>query len=70
VIRDQTRQHLIFHGVNVVYKSKPYIPDMDRFDTEESLTEKEMRDLSKLGFNLVRLGVSWESVETSPNKFN
>jgi len=70
VIRDQTRQHLIFHGVNVVYKSKPYIPDMNRFDTEESLTEKEMRDLSKLGFNLVRLGVSWESVETSPNKFN
>ena len=43
---------------------------MNRFDTEESLTEKEMRDLSKLGFNLVRLGVSWESVETSPNKFN
>lgn len=70
MIRDQTRQHLIFHGVNVVYKSKPYIPDMNRFDTEESLTEKEMRDLSKLGFNLVRLGVSWESVETSPNKFN
>jgi len=56
--------------VNVVYKVKPYIPDMSEFHSEESLTENEIKDLSELGFNLVRLGVSWESVETSPNQFN
>ena len=43
---------------------------MSEFHSEESLTENEIKDLSELGFNLVRLGVSWESVETSPNQFN
>jgi aryl-phospho-beta-D-glucosidase BglC (GH1 family) len=54
----------------VVYKVDPYIPDVINFDSELSLNDKDIDDLVKWGFNLVRLGVMWESVERSPGVFN
>ena len=61
---------MIFHGVNVVYKVPPYIPEQEVFDTQTSLTEQDMDNLAKWGFNFVRLGVMWEAVETAPGIYN
>jgi endoglycosylceramidase len=60
----------IFHGVNIVYKVSPYIPSSDKFDPELSLTDDELDNLVKWGFNFVRLGVMWEAVERSHGTFN
>jgi endoglycosylceramidase len=60
---DKFGRHLIFHGVNVVYKVPPYLPDTDDFDGDTSLTEQDMADLAAWGINFVRLGVMWEAVE-------
>ena len=43
----------------------PYVPDYDTFDLDLSLTEEDMNNLVKWGFNFVRLGVIWEALEVS-----
>lgn len=43
---------------------------MDAWDPENSLTDKDIDDLASWGFNLVRLGVMWESVESAPGVYN
>ena len=58
------------HGVNIVPKTYPYIPSNTTEDPEFSLTDKEIDDLAKWGFNVVRLGIMWQSVETAPNVYN
>jgi endoglycosylceramidase len=70
VMRDSEGRHTIFHGVNVVYKIPPYIPDSQVYDSQNSLNDKDIDDLVSWGFNFVRLGVMWEAVETSPGNFN
>ena len=60
---DRFGRHLLLHGVNVVYKVPPYLPDTDKFDGDTSLTEQDMEDLAAWGINFVRLGVMWEAVE-------
>jgi endoglycosylceramidase len=65
-LKDGSGRSVIFHGVNVVYKVDPYIPDKDNFDSQLSLTDKELDDLVNWGFNFVRLGVMWEAVERAP----
>jgi endoglycosylceramidase len=69
-IRDPEGRHVIFHGVNVVYKVAPYIPESDRYDSQSSLTDQDIDQLVAWGFNLVRLGVMWEAVETAPGVYN
>jgi endoglycosylceramidase len=60
---DKTGRSRIFHGVNLVCKdkSKGYVDEWNRFDFEE---------LSRLGFNLVRLGIFWDGLEPEPNKYD
>jgi endoglycosylceramidase len=70
LLRDPQNRHLIMHGVNVVYKIPPYIPDQETFDSQSSLNDRDIQDLSDWGFNLVRLGVMWESVESAPGVYN
>lgn len=70
IIRDNLGRHVIYHGVNAVYKVAPYIPDGDKFDAQTSLADKDIQDLKNWGFNLVRLGVMWEAVETAPGVYN
>ena len=55
-----------FHGVNVVYKLKPYVPIMDHFDVDLSMAAEDIENLRRWGMNVVRLGVMWTSVETAP----
>ncbi|MGL4948131.1 MAG: cellulase family glycosylhydrolase, partial [Mycoplasma sp.] len=62
-ILDKYGRSVIFHGVNVVYKLPPYIPKTDEFDPFYSLSSEDIVNMKKMGFNLVRLGVIWESVE-------
>ena len=61
---------VLLHGVNVVYKVPPYIPDTQTFDPQKSLTAEDIANLKKWGFNFVRLGVMWEAVETEPGVYD
>jgi len=61
---------VIFHGVNIVYKQDPYVPQSDVFDPYLSMTDQDISDLVNWGFNFVRLGVMWESVERTPGVYN
>jgi endoglycosylceramidase len=70
VIREESNRHIVFHGVNVVYKVPPYIPESDSYDSQTSLTDKDIDQLVDWGFNLVRLGVMWEAVETQRGVYN
>ena len=64
-ILDNNGRYSIFHGVNVVIKLPPYLPNLDKFDYLWSLnTEQDLLTMKRLGFNNIRLGVIWESVET------
>jgi endoglycosylceramidase len=69
-MEDSSRRSVIFHGVNVVYKVFPYIPKRDVFDSQLSLTDDDIDDLTKWGFNFVRLGVMWEAVESAPGVYD
>ena len=69
-LRDSSGRSVIFHGVNVVYKVAPYIPQDNAFDPDLSLTDAEIDQLKSWGFNFVRLGVMWEAVETAPGLYN
>ena len=63
-------RYAIFHGVNVVVKLPPFIPDTENFDPYVSFTDEDIKILKRLGMNLVRLGVIWESIEFSEGQYN
>jgi endoglycosylceramidase len=67
---DESGRTRIFHGVNVVYKLPPYIPLQDNFDPFLSFSSEDIKHMKHLGFNLVRLGIMWEAIETSPGIYN
>lgn len=52
----------IFHGVNVVYKIPPYLPNLTQFDPQNSLTNDDLNNLYHWGFNVIRLYTSWMGV--------
>lgn len=52
----------IFHGVNVVYKIPPYLPNLTHFDPQNSLTDQDLDDLHRWGFNVIRLYTSWMGI--------
>ena len=54
---------MIFHNVNIVTKTPPYIPSNGTFDPMFSLSDWEIDGLENWGMNIVRLGVMWEAVE-------
>ena len=69
-ILDHAGRYKIYHGVNVVVQLYPFIPNTDVFDPYMSFTDEDIAILKKLGINLVRLGVIWESVETAEEVYN
>jgi len=70
-ILDNAGRYSIFHGVNVVVKLPPYLPNLDLFDPYMSLNTKyDLDTMKRLGFNIVRLGVMWEAVERQPNIYD
>mmetsp|Transcript_10312 Transcript_10312/g.10251 ORF Transcript_10312/g.10251 Transcript_10312/m.10251 type:complete len:530 (+) Transcript_10312:35-1624(+) len=70
MFQDDYGRSVIFHGVNVVVKSAPYIPITTSFDPQMSLCPQDIQNLANWGFNFVRLGVMWQAVETSPGVYN
>ena len=69
-VRLDDGRYTIFHGVNVVVKLAPYIPDTETFDPYFSFTDEDIKILKKLGINLVRLGIVWESIEYAEGEYN
>ena len=69
-VRLDDGRYAIFHGVNVVVKLPPFIPDTEKFDPYISFTDKDIEILKRLGINLVRLGIIWESIEYSEGQYN
>jgi endoglycosylceramidase len=53
-LRDARGREVVLHGVNVVYKLAPYLPDFTRADA---------RRLRGWGMDAIRLGVSWRALE-------
>ncbi|MDR3546672.1 MAG: cellulase family glycosylhydrolase [Candidatus Pacebacteria bacterium] len=56
---------ILFHGVNAVYKSPPWLPKTDGWDAITSLCQKDIDDLASWGVNIVRLGIMWPGVRPS-----
>ena len=52
----------LFHGVNVVYKVPPYLPNLTDFDPQNSLTDDDLTHLHQWGFNVIRFYTSWMGV--------
>lgn len=74
---DAESRYLIFRGVNFASRSKlpPYLPiaplhentiDQSILSEEIELVRSELDLLKRLGFNVVRLLVSWKSIELKP----
>lgn len=59
---DEQNRERIFHGVNVVMKVPPYIPNTRDFNVLNSFTETDMAYLKSWGQNVIRLGVMWPGV--------
>ncbi len=52
----------IFHGVNVVYKLPPFLPNLTHFDPQLSLTDDDLNNLHQWGFNVIRFYTAWMGV--------
>lgn len=75
---DPEGRYLLFRGVNFGSRSKlpPYLPiaplgrdiiDKSHLEEEIESVETELDLLRKLGFNIVRLLISWKAIEPKPN---
>ena len=62
-IKDEYNRIRIFHGINRIEKQGNYYYN-------DMLSMKESYQMSKLGFNVVRLGWMWNAFEPSENNFN
>ena len=69
-IVDQYGRIAIFHGVNVIYKTFPYYPITDHYDSNSSLCDEDLQHLVDWGFNMIRLYVAWQGVEPSLGQYN
>ncbi len=67
---DENGRHMLFHGVNVVYKGAPWVPNVEGFDPDNSFSEKDVENLADWGANVVRFGVMWPGVEPSKGAVN
>lgn len=76
--RDEEKRYVLFRGVNFGSRSKmpPYLPiapldvhDISKLDLKKEIESvKTGLDLLKnLGFNIVRLLISWKAIEPRPN---
>jgi uncharacterized membrane protein HdeD (DUF308 family) len=76
--RDKEKRYVLFRGVNFGSRSKmpPYLPiapldvhDISKLDLKKEIDSvKSGLDLMKnLGFNIIRLLISWKAIEPRPN---
>jgi len=76
--QDLDGRYLLFRGVNFASRSKlpPYLPiaplhmeniDESNLKQEIEVVKPELDLLKKLGFNIIRLLISWKAIEPEPN---
>jgi uncharacterized membrane protein HdeD (DUF308 family) len=77
--RDAQHRYVLFRGVNFASRSKlpPYLPiapliiknvvDQSDLKKEIELVKPELDLIKKLGFNIIRLLISWKAIEPRPN---
>jgi endoglycosylceramidase len=62
---DERGRTVILHGVNVVYKRPPYVPNASAGE-RSSFDRDDVRRLRAWGFNTVRLGLTWKALMPQP----
>ena len=67
---DDDGRPMILHGVNVVVKLPPYIPETEKFDPSMSFSDEDIAILKKLGINFIRLGFIWEALEKKEGEYD
>ncbi len=76
--RDDAKRYVLFRGVNFGSRSKlpPYLPiapleisDISKLDLKKEIesVKSELDLLKNLGFNIIRLLISWKAIEPRPN---
>jgi uncharacterized membrane protein HdeD (DUF308 family) len=76
--RDEHARYVLFRGVNFASRSKlpPYLPiaplgatELSQVDLKKEIesVRPELDLMKKLGFNIVRLLISWKAIEPRPN---
>ena len=76
--RDEEKRYVLFRGVNFGSRSKlpPYLPiapleikDISQLNLKNEIhtVSSELDLLKKLGFNIIRLLISWKAIEPYPN---
>jgi len=69
LVDNQGRTRL-FHGVNAVYKVSPYLPDINGFTADTTLSQTDAKQLREWGMNFVRLGVMWPGVMPTRDNYD
>ncbi len=67
---DEKGREVYFHGVNVVVKGDPWIPETNHWDYHSSFSDKDMLELQDLGLNGIRLGTMWPGAEPTRGEYN
>ena len=60
----------VFHGVNAIFKTFPFYPDTEGYDSNNSLSDIDLYNLRSFGMNVIRLNVPWEGVEPQRGEYN
>lgn len=68
-IRDETGAQVLLRGINVMSLAEYYQPN-PAYPTVVPLTEADFRDIAKVGFNTVRLLVTWSSLEPTRGAYD
>lgn len=67
---DEYGRERIFSGINCVDKGAPGKIFKTKRKYTTPLKSEFIADFKRLGFNLVRLGIVWDAVETQPGQYN
>ena len=62
-LTDEYGRYRFIHGINEIYKEAPYHPDLETYNVNSSLVDRDFVDLKRWGFNSLRLYIAWEGFE-------
>lgn len=63
-IVDEQGRVIVLHGINVINKQPPYLPDAQGFSADD------IEFLVFNGFNNIRLGITWNGLEPNPGDYD
>ena len=68
-IEVENNREVFFHGVNAIVKGFPYLPEINTFDIDTSLSKEDHETLADLGVNVYRLGSMWKGLEPTRGRY-